>query len=173
MMGHPPEEYRFCPACGAELAPDALQAARHPACAHCGYVIYLDPKVVACVIVRIDGKILLMRRKRPSDAGRWLLPGGYVDQGEPVEHAAMREIREETGLSVQLDTLVGVFSYANWPPVIVVYSAKLSQAEPVPGEEAAELRLFPPDKIPWDGLAFPSTRDALRTHLDGLAKATS
>lgn len=170
-MGHSHEEYRFCPACGQQL--HTPRPAGHPVCARCGYVIYFDPKVVACVIVHIGGKILLMRRKRPSDAGRWLLPGGYVDLGEPVEHAAVREIREETGLTVQLDSLVGVFSYANWPPVIIVYSAWLDQGEPVAGEETETLRLFAPDEIPWDALAFPSTRDALRTHLAALAKAAS
>jgi ADP-ribose pyrophosphatase YjhB (NUDIX family) len=172
-MDHFHEEYRFCPACGVQLTPDAPPTARHPVCTRCGYVIYLDPKVVACVIVHIGDKILLMRRKRPSDAGRWLLPGGYVDQGEPVEHAAMREIREETGLTVQLDALVGVFSYAGRPAVIIVYSAWPAPGELVPGEETEALRLFSPDEIPWEELAFPSTRDALRTHLNSLAKAAS
>lgn len=165
------EEHRFCPACGGTLA--ARPETPHPRCSHCGHVVYLDPKTVACVVVDIGGKILLMRRKRPSDAGRWLLPGGYVNRGEPVKRAAVREIREETGLSVEPDALVGVFSYADWPPVVIVYSARLERANPVPGEEAEALTLFAPDEIPWDGLAFPSTRDALRTYLTGLANPAS
>ena len=79
-----------------------------------------------------------MRRKRPDDTEKWLLPGGYVDEGEPVENAAVREIREEVNLDVCLEGLVGVFSYAGWPPVIIVYSARLEGASPSPGEEAED-----------------------------------
>lgn len=170
-MSHSDErEYRFCPACGEALPRRVPQRFQHPLCARCGHVVYLDPKVVACVIVDIAGKILFMRRRRPADANRWLLPGGYVNRGEAVEHAAAREIREETGLAVTPDALVGVFSYTDWPPVIIVYSARLERGTPAPGEEAEALALFAPDEIPWEALAFPSTRDALRAYLAGLAK---
>ncbi len=165
------DRYRFCPACGAPLALHRIHADGPPrlVCSACTGVVYLDPKVVACVILEIGGKILLMRRKRPDDSHRWLLPGGYVDEGEPVEAAAMREIREEVNLDVSLDGLVGVFSYAGWPPVIIVYSARLAEASPQAGEETEDLALFAPEDIPWDALAFPSTRDALRAHLQGRA----
>ncbi len=165
------DRYRFCPACGAPLSPERLRPDEPTrlVCSKCSGVVYLDPKVVACVILEIDGKILLMRRKRPDDTHRWLLPGGYVDEGEPVERAAIREIREEVNLDIRLDALVGVFSYPGWPPVIIVYSARLDKAEPSAGEETEALNLFPPEEIPWDMLAFPSTRDALRAHLQGRA----
>lgn len=163
------DRYRFCPACGATLEPRRLHQ-DEPArlvCSACAGVVYLDPKVVACVVLEIGGKILLMRRKRPDATERWLLPGGYVDEGEQVEHAAIREIWEETRLEISLSALVGVFSYRGWPPVIIVYSANLDTAEPEAGEETEALDLFAPEDIPWDRLAFPSTRDALRAYLDG------
>lgn len=163
------DRYRFCPACGAPLGLQRLRPdePERLTCSTCSGVVYLDPKVVACVIVEIDGKVLLMRRKRPDDSHRWLLPGGYVDEGEPVEQAAIREIREEVSLDVTLDGLVGVFSYAGWPPVIIVYSARLDRAEPRAGEETEALDLFAPGEIPWDALAFPSTRDALQAYVQG------
>lgn len=165
------ERYRFCPACGQALARRRLRPGEPErlVCTGCAGVVYLDPKVVACVIVDIGGKILLMRRKGRDDSDRWLLPGGYVDEGEQTEQAALREIREETLLDIRLDGLVGVFSYPGWPPVIIVYHARLDQARPRPGEEAEDLDLFAPEDIPWDKLAFPSTRDALRAHLLGRA----
>lgn len=165
------DRYRFCPACGAPLELQRLRP-DEPArlvCSKCTGVVYLDPKVVACVILEIGDKILLLRRKRPDDSDKWLLPGGYVDEGEPVELAAIREIREEVNLDIALDGLVGVFSYAGWPPVIIVYSAHLDTAEPSAGEETEDLSLFTPDRIPWDDLAFPSTRDALLAHINGRA----
>ena len=163
------DRYRFCPACGAPLEPQRLRPDEPTrlVCSKCLGVVYLDPKVVACVILEIDGKILLMRRKRPDDSHRWLLPGGYVDEGEPVERAAVREIREEVNLDITLNSLVGVFSYAGWPPVIIVFSAHLDKAEPSAGEETEDLDLFTYDQIPWDKLAFPSTRDALLAYVQG------
>lgn len=163
------DRYRFCPACGTSLEARHLRVGE-PArlvCIGCQGVLYLDPKVVACVIVEIGGKILLMRRKRPDNSDKWLLPGGYVDEGEQIEHAAVREIREEVNLDIALDSLVGVFSYPGWPPVIIVYSARLSDARPQAGEETEDLDLFAPADIPWDNLAFPSTRDSLRAYLHG------
>lgn len=163
------DRYRFCPACGAPLHRRLLHPDDPPrlVCSSCAGVVYLDPKVVACVILEIGGKILLMRRKRPGGLERWLLPGGYVDEGEQVEQAAIREIREEVLLDITLDGLVGVFSYSGWPPVIIVYHARLDQARPQPGEETEDLDLFAPEDIPWDSLAFPSTRDALKAHIQG------
>jgi len=162
------DRYRFCPACGSPLELHSLrpEEPQRLVCSGCGGVVYLDPKVVACVILEIGGKILLLRRKRPDDSERWLLPGGYVDEGEQVEQAAVREIREEVELDVQLDGLVGVFSYPGWPPVIIVYHARLDRGDPKAGEETEDLALFAPEEIPWDKLAFPSTRDALRAHLE-------
>ncbi|MBU4525239.1 MAG: NUDIX hydrolase [Desulfomicrobium sp.] len=163
------DRYRFCPACGASLELQRLRPdePERLICSKCSGVVYLDPKVVTCVILEIGGKILLMRRKREGDSDKWLLPGGYVDEGEPVEQAAIREIREEVSLDITLDGLVGVFSYAGWPPVIIVYSAHLDSAEPKAGEETEDLDLFTRDEIPWNNLAFPSTRDALLAYVQG------
>lgn len=163
------DRYRFCPACGAPLELQRLRPdePERLICAKCSGVVYLDPKVVTCVILEIGDRILLMRRKREDGADKWLLPGGYVDEGEPVERAAIREIREEVSLDITLDGLVGVFSYAGWPPVIIVYCARLDRAEPSAGEETEELDLFTRDEIPWDNLAFPSTRDALLAYVRG------
>lgn len=163
------DRYRFCPACGASLELQRLRPdePERLICSKCSGVVYLDPKVVTCVILEIGDKILLMRRKREGDSDKWLLPGGYVDEGEPVEQAAIREIREEVSLDITLDGLVGVFSYAGWPPVIIVYSAHLDSAEPKAGEETEDLDLFTRDEIPWNNLAFPSTRDALLAYVQG------
>lgn len=158
--------YQFCPACGTRFAKNKTRDIAL-VCTACSGVVYPDPKVVACVIVEIKDKILLVRRKPPRDATTWLLPGGYVDEGEPVEDAARREIQEETNLTIRLERLVGVFSYPDWPPVIIVYSARLDTGIPLAGAEIQTLGLFGHDEIPWNSLAFPSTRDALHMHIQG------
>ena len=66
---------------------------------------------------------MLVRRAIEPGYGKWVFPGGYVDRGEPLTVAAIREAREECGLDVRLDGLVNIYSYAGRAPVIVVYAA--------------------------------------------------
>jgi len=134
-------------------------------CSRCDFVFYLNPKVVAGAIPARDGRILLVRRNIEPSKGKWTFPGGFVDWGESVPAAALRETLEETGLIITLDGLVGVYSYPGAPVVVVVYRAQVAGGRPAPNHEIAELAWVRPEEIPWDELAFPSTRDALRDYV--------
>lgn len=164
--------YRFCPVCGSALARRVLRPGE-PArlvchSPSCGFVLYLDPKVAAGTIVRLaDERVLLLRRAIEPGHGKWVFPGGYVDRGEVVEEAAVREAREEAGLQVKLDGLVGIYSYDRRTPIVIVFSAHVVSGEVAIDDESLEARAFGPREIPWGDLAFPSTRDALRDYLDG------
>ena len=106
-----------------------------------------------------------MRRNINPSKGKWTFPGGFVDWGETVTGAALRETQEETGFRVDLDGLVGVYSYPGAPVVIVVYRARVVGGALQLSDEIQELAWLVPDEIPWDELAFPSTREALRDFL--------
>jgi ADP-ribose pyrophosphatase YjhB (NUDIX family) len=84
-----------------------------------------------------------------------------VDYGETVTDAAMRETWEETGLKVDLTGLVGVYTYPG-APVIIVYGAAVLSGALTPCAECDLLEWRMPAEIPWEQLAFPSTREALR-----------
>ena len=160
--------YRFCPACGAPLTPRVIKAGEPPrlVCAACAFVLYLDPKVAVGTIIRAaDGRLVLVKRAIEPGYGRWVFPGGYMDRGEEITAAAVREAREESGLDVRIDGLVNIYSYAGRPLIIVVYAATVLGGELCCDEECLEARLFAVEEIPWDELAFRSTHDALRDYL--------
>jgi len=88
--------------------------------------------------------------------------------GEPLSVAAVREAREECGLEVRLDGLVNIYSYAGRTPVIVVYAATAIGGTLCPDDECLEAGAFAADGIPWDELAFRSTREGLQDYLAGM-----
>jgi NADH pyrophosphatase NudC (nudix superfamily) len=155
-------ETRFCPRC-ATPSPDK-DGDRSLHCPACGLVAYFNPKPVACAIPRDeDGRIVLLRRGFHPGQGLWTFPGGFVDLGESVEDAALREVREELEIDVLLNGLVGVYSRRTDRVVLIVFQATTTADQtPQTTPEATEIRAFRPEDVPWDALAFWSTGRALR-----------
>lgn len=166
----------YCEACGAVLLPMA-QAVGQGApllCSGCGRPVYLDPKVAVAVVVEHAERVVLLRRAQRDRAhGLWILPGGHVDRGEVVERAARREVCEETGLQIELNGLLGVYSYPENPWVLIVYRGRSTGGALIGSLEALEIRTFAPQSIPWDELGYQSTHQALADYLDGLSPARS
>jgi ADP-ribose pyrophosphatase YjhB (NUDIX family) len=158
---------RFCPRCGSPLEERYIEAEQHlrKICSGCEFIFYLNPKVVAGAVPRQDGRIWLARRNIAPSHGSWTFPGGYVDLGERVSDAAIRETYEETRLNVRLDGLLNLYSYENVGIVLVVYRATVTGGVPSATPESLEVRSFRLDEIPWASLAFPSTRDALSDYV--------
>jgi ADP-ribose pyrophosphatase YjhB (NUDIX family) len=153
--------------CGGGLEPRSLKATEPErlVCTVCGFVFYLDPKVAVGTIIRDpEQRIVLVRRAIEPGYGKWVFPGGYVDLGEEVRVAAVREAREEAGLDIRLDRLLNVYSYPGRAPVIIVYEATMIGGALVCDDEGLEAGLFTADTIPWDELAFRSTLEALREY---------
>ncbi|MGC8916462.1 MAG: NUDIX domain-containing protein [Thermoanaerobaculum sp.] len=102
---------------------------------------------VDALIVDPHRGVLLVQRKHPPFAGFWALPGGFVEEGESCEEAVVREVGEETGLTVEVVALLGVYSQPGRDPrghtVSVVYQCRVGGGQVRGGDDAAAARFFP------------------------------
>ncbi len=162
-----PPTYRFCPQCGGVLESRTLRTGEPPrlVCRACQFVFFLDPKVATGAIFSLDGGIVLVKRAIEPRSGKWVFPGGYVDRGESLEAAAIREVKEEAGLDVRLTRLVGAYSYPGNAVVVIVFAGEVTGGSLQTDAECLDIRSFPPTALPWDDLAFASTDQALRDYL--------
>lgn len=132
---------------------------------------------VDCVVFDPGGRLLLIRRKNPPFRGQYALPGGYVEYGETTEHAAARELAEETGLAAVKLSLIGVYSDPHRDPrghvVSIAYRVEIGSYDPRAGDDAANAAFvanwqdvelaFDHCKIVDDAMAKHSDRHVLTT----------
>jgi ADP-ribose pyrophosphatase YjhB (NUDIX family) len=165
-------EYRFCPRCGGALDKRMIKTGEpmRLVCQACSFIFYQDPKVVAGTVFTLEGGIVLLKRGVEPALGKWVFPGGYVDRGESVQDAAVRETKEECRLDVTLGPLLNVYSYPRSPTVIVVYAAEVIGGELAAADESLEAGIFSPQELPWAELAFDSTKDALNDYINAYFK---
>ena len=108
-----------------------------------------DPRPVPAVgVVCLRGdEVLLIRRGRPPRVGEWSLPGGRIEWGERAEDAALRELREETGVEGRLTGLIavvdGIFPADGRHYLLVDYAAEWVSGDPVAGDDAADAAFVP------------------------------
>jgi ADP-ribose pyrophosphatase YjhB (NUDIX family) len=117
-------------------------------CPACGFIAYRNPAPVAMAVIRHEQQLVLIRRRDPPLASYWAPPAGYVETGESVPEAVIREAREECGLEIVLDELAGVYSQADVDVLIVAYRAHSTGGRLVAGDDASEVGLFAPGRLP-------------------------
>lgn len=119
---------------------------------------YKNPALTVDAIIVDGGKIVLVQRLNNPYKDYWALPGGFVDYGEKVEHAAIREAKEETGLDIELNNIVGVYSDANRDPrghtVSVVYMASIVGGQLKSDSDAKDVQYFEISELNNMDLAF-------------------
>jgi len=147
--------------CGTALESRLHEDRERPTCPSCGFIHYLDPKIAVAVILGDDNGVLLGRRCIDPSSGLWSFPAGYVNRGEVLEEAAVREVLEEFSVDVRLTGLVGVYSERGDPVVLIVYAGTVEAGEPQPdGHEVSEIQRFALEALPQE-LAFPHDRQVL------------
>lgn len=154
-------DYRFCPLCG-----ERLDATDPPACPKGHFVHYDNPPTTVQAWIEREGTYLILKRNEEPFAGEWDLPGGFVEMGESPAEAVVREVAEETGLTVAPAEIVGAFTseYGDTGrhTIDIAYLCRLEggtfELDRVEKSDAAWMCL---DEMP--ALAFAGERQALET----------
>jgi 8-oxo-dGTP diphosphatase len=141
-------EFRYCPKCATPLVVGPVAGRNRAHCTACGFVAFHNPAPVGLAVIEHGGRLVLIRRAAAPLAGYWAPPAGYVELGESVPEAAVREAREECGLSIALDGLLGVYSHAEVGVVLIAFRAHSTGGEPVGGDDASAVGLFAAGEVP-------------------------
>ncbi len=166
-----PELPRFCQRCSSALRPRFIadEGRERLACEGCGFVHYVNPKLVANVLPERRGRVLLLRRGIEPSYGKWAFPGGYLELGESAEAGAEREAMEEVCLTVKAGPLLGVYTRVEHGVVVLVFRGLRVSGRAACGPEVLETAWFRPQQIPWLDLAFETTAAALRDWVRAVA----
>lgn len=162
--------FRFCPDCGAPLPRATGERLLSQTCSACGAIHWRNAKPCAGALVVQNNRVLLGRRAVEPAKGAWDIPGGFLEPWELPSDAAVREVREETGLDVRVDRLLTIVidTYAERDYTLnVYYLAEVVDGVLQPADDLAEVRWFGPDELPTD-LAFAHCSQVLAAWRDRL-----
>lgn len=118
----------YCLECGNSMMSSNIEGRQREQCPQYGWIYYQHMKLSTAVLIEQGGKLLLLQRAHQPWRGSWNLPAGYVEVDEPPEQAAIREVREETGLEIEIDRLLGNYYFEDDPRgngLLVVYKGNI------------------------------------------------
>jgi len=131
-------------------------------CDDCGYINYVNPKIIVGAVCTWEDKFLLCKRAIEPRIGYWTIPAGYMEENESTAAGAAREAWEEAEADIEIDGLLAIYDIPRISQVQMIFRARLKTPDIGVGQESAEVGLFTWDDIPWDDLAFPTVRWALK-----------
>jgi ADP-ribose pyrophosphatase YjhB (NUDIX family) len=157
----------YCQKCGAGVhmeIPTGDNKLRY-VCNSCGAVLYENPKLVVGCVTEYEGKILLCKRAIEPRLGFWTVPAGFMELGETLGQAAARETLEEACATISLGSLLAIVDVIHAGQVHVFFRGTLNNGEYATGDESLDAKLYAPEEIPWDEIAFASGQIALKQFL--------
>ncbi len=158
----------YCIQCGERLQDLMEGSQRRQICYACGWINYLNPIPAAGALIVESGRILLVRRGVEPRVGYWCLPSGFEEYDESPEDTAIREVREETGLTVRLGPIFDVAYIEDDPRkkcLLIIFEVEAFEGEPVAGDDVTACAFFPLDALPED-IAFSKHRAMIERYRD-------
>jgi ADP-ribose pyrophosphatase YjhB (NUDIX family) len=161
-----PRSIQHCRACGAavryQVPPEDNRD--RAVCVDCGTIHYENPLNVVGTVPVWEDQVLLCRRNIEPRRGLWTLPAGFMELGESTADGALRETIEEAGAEVDMGPLFTLLNVVRVGQVHFFYLCTLRHTRFDPGPETIEVNLFREDEIPWDEIAFKTTRETLKRY---------
>ena len=139
-------QFKYCPFCGTHLSSKEKGGKQRPACPNCGYLQFQNPVPGVVVVIEKDGQVLLGKRGGGFRKGKWGLPQGYIEFDEDFLTAAIREVKEETGLIVEIRSIINVvsnFLSSRLHTLAIVLLAGVKTGEPCAADDLETLEWFP------------------------------
>ncbi len=158
-------EPRYCSRCGNELNQRECDGRLRHVCSACGHIAYVNPIPSVAAILFRESRVLLVKRNIEPGLGLWSLPGGFMETGETVEQAVVREVREETGFMCRPRQIIGLETYLGgfYGDVLVIgYSVEQLSGTFKAGGDADEARFFDISDLP--PIAFDIHRQFIYKH---------
>ena len=144
------KDYKYCPTCKEKLVRSSIDDRQLLNCKNCGFIFWNNPKPVVSILLYEGKKILMLQRANEPLKDYWCLPGGYINYDETPEEAIKREAKEEAGIEITIDNLVGAYRIDNDPrgvDIDIIFSGK-SVGEINLNSESKDFKYFEIDKLP-------------------------
>jgi mutator protein MutT len=169
---HPLEKFRYCPVCGSSHF--EVNDEKSKKCENCGFIYYMNPSSANVAFILNDkGELLVERRKNEPAKGTLDLPGGFCDIGETAEEGMKREVKEETGLDIEVEhylfSIPNVYLYSgmNINTLDFFFLCKAKDISPLKAmDDAAECHWMPLSDIHTEQFGLRSVRQGLYIFLD-------
>ena len=160
------QNYHYCPKCGYEFTEEDYQSVKL-VCPQCGFEVYENPTPTVAAVIVQQNKILLAKRSIEPRKNTWDSVGGFVEVGETLEQACLREMEEETGLKGTIKDYLGNFpdTYFDKPTLTAGFVVEIGQGEPQAQDDVAELKWFNKKEIPFTEIGFPSVANIIKKYL--------
>ncbi|MCP3922248.1 MAG: NUDIX domain-containing protein [Desulfobacterales bacterium] len=156
----------FCHFCATPLINKYIEGRTRRFCTSCNSPIYENPIPASClVVINEKDEVLLVKRSVEPQIGMWCLPGGFIELGETPYEAGLRELKEETGLSGKIDTLLGVSTHSNeqyYSVLITGFLIKQFSGSMNAGDDASDVSFFSKNKMPK--IAFSTHESFINTY---------
>ncbi len=154
---------KYCPKCGKLLEKKVIRNKKRIYCSSCDIVYYNNPIPSVAVVARDEkGNLLLVLRGVEPKKGYWALPGGFIDEGESATDAALREMKEETGLNGAIKNFIKIYNHKSkiyGYVIIIIYEVDIVGGKLKAGDDAELTEFFKINEIPE--LAFSFQEDAV------------
>ncbi|CAH0990186.1 NADH pyrophosphatase [Sinobacterium norvegicum] len=160
----------YCNQCGGKTAFRIAEGEdrKRDVCHDCGFIQYLNPRIIVGTLPTYQGKVLLCRRAIEPRKGYWTLPAGFMECGETAADGARRETMEEAGAQLTDLHLYALYDVPMIDQFYMFYRAEMLSGDFSAGVESLEVELFALTDIPWGEMAFPTITKVLRQYIDDL-----